>query len=91
MGSDRDDRRDQCPDSAPGTLGEGFALSDLTYEQLWIDYIAVGGELARNQLEETLRTGAPISRLEHDRLAVVLNEHFRSHGLGERVPYAEDL
>lgn len=87
----RDDRHEQRPDGLPGSLGDGFALSELTYEQLWIDYIAVGGQLGRDQLEDTMRTGAAMSRLEHDRVAVVLNEHFRSRGLDARVPYAEDL
>jgi len=76
----------------PGSaLRAGFALSELTLEALWIDYFAFGGFLTPQELADALRGERPLTRLDHDRVAAGLNEHFDARGLGQPVPYSAQL
>jgi hypothetical protein len=84
---------EECPggDGFGIALRAGFALSDLSAETLWLDYYAFGGSLGPAELADALTGGRRLTRLDHDRVALGLNEYFDDRGLGQPVPYAEEL
>ena len=62
----------------------------LSFDDLWIGYFALGGEVD----PETVRSylgGTNLSRMDYDVLAAVINEHFVDHGDDHPVPYYEEL
>ena len=77
--------------SAAAVLRAGLAMSELDVQQLWVDYITLGGVMTHGQLIEVLRGERDISSYEHDLLAQALNDDFTSRGQGHPVPYAEDV
>ena len=56
----------------------------LTYMDLWIDYFALGGNLAADQLALYLRGTRNVGEFDHNVLTHALNE--RLHDLGENHP-----
>lgn len=59
----------------------------LTLEQLWYDYIALGGLQPIRGLEQHLAQPAGLTPLEHDVIAQALNERFMDLSLDHPVPY----
>ena len=73
------------------SLRAGLALSGMTYEQLWVSYIGLGGTLDRDQLQTSLEGKSPLGSYEHDMVAQALNDHFTERGLNHPVAYAREL
>jgi hypothetical protein len=73
------------------SLRAGLALSGMTYEQLWVSYIGLGGMLDRDQLHASLEGKSPLSPYEHDMVAQALNDHFTDRGQNHPVAYAHEL
>jgi hypothetical protein len=61
--------------------------------ELWVNYLAVGGNLPQRELAAALVGVLPLSPQDHDQVALVLNDHFIEHhpGLGHRVAYSHEL
>jgi hypothetical protein len=72
-------------------LRAGLALSELSFNELCIGYLTMGGRLAPAQLRDALDGRATLSSFDHDVVAVVLNEHFLARGLDHPVPYFDEL
>ena len=78
---------DSSPDrSAALTLADGLHDSDLGVDQVYADYIAMGGTLTRIEVERALG-GEPCGGHEHNKLAAALNEHFVDAGHDHPVGY----
>jgi len=73
------------------SLRAGLALSGLTYEQLWVSYVGLGGMRDHDQLQASLEGKSPLSSYEHDLVAQALNDHFTERGQNHPVAYAHEL
>lgn len=62
-------------------------LAGLSLRQLWLAYFAVGGNASLEDLGTALREGHPLPPGEYNQVALALNEHFASEGLGRPVAY----
>jgi hypothetical protein len=79
------------------SLRDGMDLSGLTYPQLWLRYIGIGGVAASTELRQQIadddQPGWSLDAYEHNLIAQALNEHFldldQDHPVGYREP-AED-
>jgi hypothetical protein len=71
-------------------LRAGLAQSDLSIEQLWYRYIAVGGTLPAGELDAALH-GPDLSTGEFDRIAQALNDYFVDHGGDHPVAYSDEV
>jgi hypothetical protein len=72
-------------------LRTGIALSNLSYIELWLAYVDMGGRLGPEELVARLEARRPIAPADHNALAAVLNGHLRDLGLHQPVPYFEQL
>lgn len=72
-------------------LRAGLALGQMSVEQLWVSYLAVGGTMSSAELIQTLLGRREICDYQHDMLAQALNDHFVDLGLNYPVAYTADL
>ncbi|MCW2528118.1 MAG: hypothetical protein JWM76_2978 [Pseudonocardiales bacterium] len=56
------------------SLSDGLELSGLTYEQLWVRYVGVGGSADTGGLRDQISTDT--DPYEHNLIASALNEYF---------------
>ncbi len=61
----------------------------LTREELWVDYIGLGGVAGIDDLTGYLAGGRDLARLEHNTIAQALNERFIDRGGNHPVPYLD--
>jgi hypothetical protein len=64
--------------------------ADLSIEELWWRYFALGGMNTSEQLEALLHGTVQPTPHEYNLIAVALNEHFGEFGPSRCVPYVED-
>ena len=88
---DEDTQPDAGLTPSAAVLRAGLAMSELDLQQLWVDYLALGGSMTPAELTEVLRGEWEVSGYEHDLLSQALNDHFTDHGHDHPVPYAEDV
>jgi hypothetical protein len=62
----------------------GLSLSDL-----WLGYLALGGNLAAADLGRILSGNLPVAQGDYDRLAAALNDHYMSLGGARALPYSD--
>ncbi len=70
-------------------LAEAFALSQLTVEDLWLRYFALGGDAGKVEIEAYLTGLMPLPSLQHNILAHAINERLDELG-PRRAPYRPD-
>jgi hypothetical protein len=76
-------------DDAGLTLAEGLLRSRFDPEQLWLEYVALGGNAGKLEVEAyTLGVLAP-DPYQHNLIAQALNEHFLPLGQDHPVAYKE--
>ena len=68
------------------TLSDGFDLSGLSLDDLWLRYVAVGGSHPPWQLARNL-TDPDLGAHEHNMVALALNEHLNDLGGNYPVAY----
>jgi hypothetical protein len=68
-------------------LEQARAFLELPLDQLWLDYVAIGGNADLDQLELMLDGTLAMSRRDHDRVGVVVNERFAAAGFGHPLSY----
>jgi hypothetical protein len=73
------------------SLEAGLRATGLTYEQLWLRQIALGGIASRIELEAYVHGVLTPDPHQHDVIAQALNECFVDSGGDHPVAYAEDL
>lgn len=85
-------RRDRWSAWAPGracsaaqVLDTGRQLAGLHLTQLWLDYVALGGNCSPAELAALLSGGQPIGQIDYEILAAALNERFAEAGFGHPI------
>jgi hypothetical protein len=68
-----------------------MTLADLDERQLWIRYLALGGNYPYHQLCEYIHGQRSGSAHEHDVAAQALNEYLADQGMDHPVRYSRDL
>ena len=72
---------------ASGDWDGPLAASGLSVHDLWLAYLALGGDASPAELDGYLRHHAAPSRSEHNVLAQALNERLHDLGYDWPVPY----
>jgi hypothetical protein len=73
--------------AAAALLEAAFRFSGATMDELWVDYVSLGGDASRDEIGSLLAGAAPLRPADHDRLAVALNERLDDAGLGRPLAY----
>jgi hypothetical protein len=73
--------------AAAAVLDAASHVSGMEGDELWLQYFALGGEASPDELEQILSGALPLRRLDHDRLAVAINERFQEQGAGRLLAY----
>jgi hypothetical protein len=72
-------------------LEKGRGQAGFRVEELWTQYLALGGNEPVDQLRAFLDGSSVPSRQDYDLLAHCLNERCRELGAGNPMPYGDDL
>lgn len=83
-------------EDGPGlTLQEGMSRSGMSFTELWLRQLGIGGEAGRLEVEAYVLGLLVVDPHQHDVLAQALNEHFieqdRDHPVGywSEIPAVE--
>ncbi|WP_410589969.1 PP2C family protein-serine/threonine phosphatase [Amycolatopsis sp. lyj-23] len=68
-----------------------FGRSDLSLEQLWMRYFALGGSLSLLELDAYLNGLVPLPRVDRDMLAHAVNERLDEVAGPSRAPYSHSV
>jgi hypothetical protein len=71
------------------SLFEGMSLSGMTYQELWLRQVSVGGIAGDLEVEAYVLGLLTPDRHQHDVLAQAINEFFLERGADHPVSYAE--
>ena len=74
-----------------GPLEAARNALELSLQELWLDYVTLGGDLAAPEVYRFLAGRCSVGDGDYDRLALALNERFMLRKEPGPVPYAEDL
>ena len=77
--------------SAPDhrVLEAGRVQAGMSFDDLWLDYFALGGAAPPGQLRDYLAGGA--GPVDYDVVAQAINERFIDRGDDHPVPYRDEL
>ena len=67
-------------------LGKAFAAAEITVNELWLRYFALGGDAGPTEVDAYLNGLMPFSPLQHNILALAVNERLNEHPPPE-APY----
>lgn len=73
--------------AAAALLEAALSVSGLTLSQLWLDYVSLGGSSSKDELGAMVDGTGSMGRLEHDFIALALNERLEDGGYGRPVAY----
>lgn len=73
--------------AAAAILEAALTVSRVSLPQLWLDFVALGGTATCGELGQMIGGTKPLSRIDHDRIALALNERMEDAGLGRPVAY----
>ena len=73
------------------TLQGGLAASGMSFQELWLRQLEVGGDAGRLEVEAYVLGLLELDRHQHDLLAQALNEHFIECGQDHPVRYWDEL
>lgn len=73
--------------AAAAILDSALQVIGIGLPQLWLDYVSLGGSASPTQLRAILSGEVPLLRLDHDRLALALNERLDDAGHGHPLAY----
>jgi hypothetical protein len=80
-----------APRQASLTLSQGMTLSGMTFEQLWLRLLGIGGDTGSLEVEAYVLGLLAADRSTHDSIAQAINEHFLDRNMGQPVRYADDI
>ena len=69
------------------SLVDGLDLSGMSYDQLWLRQVAIGGNLGVLEVEAYVLGLLPTDAHRHNLIAQALNEHFVERGQDHPVGY----
>lgn len=72
----------------PRVLDDMRKLARLTHRELWLRYLALGGDASPGQVDAFLADTQQASRREYNILVDALNERLRDIDLLQRLAYA---
>ncbi|SEL92749.1 Serine phosphatase RsbU, regulator of sigma subunit [Blastococcus sp. DSM 46786] len=78
-------------DAQHPALAAGYAHADLSLEQLWVRYFALGGTADLMEVDAYLHGLAPVPSAQHDLLAHAVNERLDELLTRHRVPYTRTI
>lgn len=58
-------------------LSKAFSHADLTLHELWLRYFALGGDAGPTEVDAYLNALMPLSELQHNILALAVNERLK--------------
>lgn len=73
------------------SLFEGMCRSGMTYQELWLRQVSVGGIAGDLEVEAYVLGLLAPDRHQHDVLAQAINEYFIERGGNHPVSYSESL
>lgn len=73
--------------AAAAILEAAVQVVGVTLPELWMDYFALGGDASVSRLAGIIAGEVAVSRGDHDRLAVVLNERLEQAGWGRPLSF----
>jgi hypothetical protein len=68
-------------------LTKAFSSAGLTVQELWLSYTALGGVAGRTEVEAYLNASVPLPALEHNILALAVNDRLRELRPPPGAPY----
>jgi len=68
-------------------LKEAFGHVQLTVHELWLRYYALGGDAGPTEVDAYLNSLMPFSPLQHNILALAVNERLKQLPPPRRAPY----
>lgn len=78
-------------DHQKACLQAAYAGADLTLEELWMRYFALGGEAGLVEVDAYLHGLMPLPTMQRDLLAVAVNERLDELPTPPRVPYSRTV
>ena len=72
------------------TLSAGMTRSGMTYYELWLRQVSLGGVAGALEVEAYILGLLAPDRYQHDVLAQAINEHFIDEGGDHPVGYSSD-
>jgi hypothetical protein len=76
---------------AGAALAVGLRLTDLTVQDVWGRYVALGGRHTRYELASYISGDGDWDPSEHDIAARAINQFTSDRGMDHPVSYAEEL
>jgi hypothetical protein len=73
------------------SLEGGMDLSGMSYSELWMRQVSVGGDLDRLEVEAYVLGVLRPDSYRHNVLAQAINEHFIDHGEDHPVAYDDEF
>ncbi len=70
------------------SLTDGMELSGMSFQQLWLRQVSIGGDLGALEVEAYVLGLLPPDGHRHNLLAQALNEHFVERGQNHPVGYS---
>lgn len=75
-------------DASGLSLADGMDLSGMTFDQLWLRQVSIGGDMSAMELEAYVLGLLRLDAHHHNVIAQALNEHFLDRGERHPVGYA---
>jgi hypothetical protein len=72
-------------------LEAGRQHLSLSYQRLWVDYFALGGNQPLPDIEAWLTGNLRLPAHDYDVMAHALNEQFSDRGLDHPIPYSGEI
>ena len=72
-------------------LAVGYQRAELTLEQLWLRYFALGGDAGLLEIEAYVHGLMPLPAFQRDLLAHAINERLDEFVRARRVPYSRTI
>ena len=73
------------------SLEDGLSRSGMSFDELWMRQLAVGGTAGRLEVEAYVLGLLEADPFQHDLLAQAINEHFIERGLDHPVAYSDTV
>jgi hypothetical protein len=67
------------------------SLLGLSVDDLWVDYLALGGQLMRSDVDAFLSGSRAVDDHDHDLIVHALNERFVDREADHPLAYADEL
>jgi hypothetical protein len=77
--------------ASAAAIRRGLRLTSWTARDLWVAAAGIGGDLRPRDVDDIATGRQPATSVQHDILAIALNEHLEAWGEHHPVPYWRDL